>query len=90
MKSFQLLRTVTSKGPRYYIDGRRVSLEEFQTVKTGPGKRQDCFITRATRHAVRDYSTLTIATAYPAFQLPRPPPAFAPGRGPFHTENANH
>lgn len=58
MKTFQLLRTVTDKGTRYYIDGKRVSLEAFQDIKFR--RRQDCFITRATRKAVRDYSTVTI------------------------------
>lgn len=58
MSLLQLCRTVTSKGNRYYIDGRRVSLEAFQTAKFQ--RRQDCFITRATRKAVRDYSTVTV------------------------------
>lgn len=56
MKIIQLLHTVTSKGHRYYVDGRRVSLDAFCAAKFG--RRQDCFITRANKFAVRNYSTV--------------------------------
>ena len=59
--SHQLARVTTARGTRYYIDGRRVSRDAMIDAKHGPGKRQDCFATRADRHAVRDYSTLTIS-----------------------------
>lgn len=58
MKKLSLCRTVTNAGVRYYINGKRVSLEKFQTAKFR--RRQDCFVTRATRDAVRDYSAVTI------------------------------
>jgi len=52
-QSLELLRTVTAKGERFYINSKRVSREAFITAKFG--RRLDCFITRADRYAVRDY-----------------------------------
>jgi hypothetical protein len=59
MKIYQLCHTVTSTGHRYYINGKRVSRDDFQLVKFQ--RRQDCFITRATAKAVRNYSTVYTA-----------------------------
>lgn len=59
--SHQLTRVTTARGTRYYIDGRRVTRDAMIDAKHGPGKRQDCYITRADRHAVRQYSILTIS-----------------------------
>lgn len=60
MKTLQLCRTVTANGTFFYIDGKRVTLEAFQLAKFG--RRQDCFVTRSTRHAVKDFSTVYIPT----------------------------
>lgn len=60
MKRHQLLKTTTAKGTRYYVDSRRVSREAFLEIKSGPNKRQDCFITRSDKAGTRDYSCLTI------------------------------
>lgn len=56
MKPIQLLHTVTDAGHRFFVDGKRVTAEQFRTVKHG--KRQDCFFTRATAKAVRNHSTV--------------------------------
>jgi hypothetical protein len=61
MKTHQLLRVVTAKGKRYYVDSRRVSRDAYLALKSGPGKSQDTFITRSDKHATRDWSTLRIA-----------------------------
>ncbi len=49
----QLLQTVTAKGTFYYIEGKRVSREAFITAKFQ--KRLDCFITRVSTKAVRNW-----------------------------------
>ena len=49
----QLLETVTANGKFYYVDSRRVSREKF--IETKSGKRLDCFITRVSKHAIRNW-----------------------------------
>jgi len=56
MTCIQLCHTVTAKGHFYFIDSKRVSRDEFLAAKFQ--RRQDCFITRATKHAVRNFSTV--------------------------------
>lgn len=56
-ETLNLLETVTAKGKTYFINGRRVSRLAFIEAKTG--KRLDCFVTRATKEAVRNYCTAT-------------------------------
>jgi hypothetical protein len=58
MSSHQLLRTVTARGVRYFIDGKRCTREDHQRLKFR--NRQDCFVTRSTKDAVRDWSTVTV------------------------------
>ena len=54
--TLQLCRTVTAKGTFYYINGRRVARDSFITAKFQ--RRQDCFVTRVSKHAVKDFSTV--------------------------------
>lgn len=55
--TLNLLETVTAKGKTYYVNGKRVSRLAYIEAKTG--KRLDCFVTRATAQAVRNYCTAT-------------------------------
>ena len=48
-----LLHTVTDHGHFYFINSKRVSRLAYLEAKAG--KRLECFITRATRTAVRNY-----------------------------------
>ena len=56
MKTIQLLHTVTAKGHFYFINSRRVSAEAFRAAKFA--RRQDCFATRVSKNAVRNFSTV--------------------------------
>lgn len=56
MTTHQLLQTVTAKGTFYFINGKRVSRDTFIEFKFQ--RRQDCFITRSTPQAVRNFSTV--------------------------------
>ncbi len=56
MKTLNLCHTVTAKGHFYYVEGKRVSRDEFLTAKFQ--RRQDCFVTRVTKSAVRNFSTV--------------------------------
>lgn len=59
MQTTEICHTVTSKGHFYYINGKRVSREAV--IEAKHGRRQDCFVTRATKKAVRNYSTVYVA-----------------------------
>jgi len=56
-ETLSLLETVTAKGKTFFVNGRRVSRTAYIEAKTG--KRLDCFVTRATKEAVRNYCTAT-------------------------------
>ena len=56
-QSFQLCRTVTSKGEFFFVDSKRVTRAQFSETKFM--RRLDCFVTRATRFAVRDFMVAT-------------------------------
>jgi len=58
MKTLQLLHSVTNSGHHYFIDGKKVSRDTF--IESKFQRRQDCFITRATKKAVRNYSTVYV------------------------------
>jgi len=49
---------VTSKGHFYFINGKRVVRDEFLAAKFQ--RRQDCFVTRATKYTVRNFSTVYV------------------------------
>ena len=55
--TLNLLETRTATGKTYFVNGRRVSRVAYLEAKSG--KRLDCFVTRATKNAVRDYCTAT-------------------------------
>lgn len=59
MKPIQLCHTVTKNGHFYFIEGRKVCRDEFLLAKFQ--RRQDCFITRVTKNAVRNFSTVYAA-----------------------------
>ncbi len=48
-----LLHTVTKNGQFFFINSKRVSREKY--LETKHGKRLDCFVTRVTQKAVRNY-----------------------------------
>lgn len=52
-----LLETVTAKGKRYYMDGKRVSREHKLSLNI---YRQDSFVTRVESNAVRNWSTIYV------------------------------
>lgn len=56
MKAIQLCHTVTNNGHFYFIDGAKVSHDSFLEAKFQ--RRQDCFFTRVTKNAVRNFSTV--------------------------------
>ena len=55
-KTITLCQTVTAAGKFYYVDGKRVTFEAFLTAKFQ--RRQDNFITRVSKHAVKNLSTI--------------------------------
>lgn len=55
-KTYAFCQTVTATGKFYYIDGKRVSFDKFLEMKFQ--RRQDSFITRVSRSAVRNFSTV--------------------------------
>ena len=55
-KTITLCQTVTATGKFYYVDGKRVTFEVFLAAKFQ--RRQDSFITRVSKHAVKNFSTI--------------------------------
>ncbi len=52
--TLQLCHTVTAKGAFYYVNGKRVTRDSFLAAKFQ--RRQDCFVTRVHKHAVKNFS----------------------------------
>jgi len=52
----QLCQTVTAKGTFYFVDSKRVSRDTFLAAKFQ--RRQDSFITRVEKNAVRNFSNV--------------------------------
>ena len=58
-RTVELCETITPRGRRYYLDGKRVGSDHAAFIRQ-LSKRRDCLCTRTRRNVTRNYVTLTV------------------------------